>query len=43
MVMQVIEDGFMIHSRLLRAAKVGVSKAISLPDEGEGHNADTTA
>jgi molecular chaperone GrpE len=43
MVMQVIEDGFMIHSRLLRAAKVGVSKAISSPDEGEGHNVDTTA
>ena len=43
MVMQVIEDGFMIHSRLLRAAKVGVSKAISSTDEGEGHNVDTTA
>ncbi len=43
MVMQVIEDGFMIHNRLLRAAKVGVSKAIDQPDEGEGHNVDTTA
>ena len=42
-VMQVIEDGFMIHNRLLRAAKVGVSKAISSPNEGEGQNVDTTA
>ena len=42
-VMQVLEDGFMIHDRLLRAAKVGVSKAIDSPDEGEGHNVDTTA
>lgn len=43
MVMQVVEDGFMIHDRLLRAAKVGVSKAIESPDEGEGHSVDTTA
>lgn len=43
MVMQVVEDGFMIHDRLLRAAKVGVSKAIDSPDEGEGHSVDTTA
>ncbi|MBK20548.1 MAG: nucleotide exchange factor GrpE [Rhodospirillaceae bacterium] len=42
-VVQVVEDGFMIHDRLLRAAKVGVSKAIDGPDEGEGHNVDTTA
>ena len=32
MVVQVIEDGFTIHDRLLRAAKVGVSKTISEPE-----------
>ena len=31
-VAQVIEDGFMIHDRLLRAAKVGVAKAIDAPE-----------
>ncbi|MEE2955501.1 MAG: nucleotide exchange factor GrpE [Pseudomonadota bacterium] len=34
-VAQVIEDGFMIHDRLLRAAKVGVAKAI---DASEAKN-----
>ena len=43
MVMQVVEDGFMIHDRLLRAAKVGVSKAIDSPDEGEGPSVAPTA
>ena len=32
MVVQVIEDGFTIHDRLLRAAKVGVSKTINEPE-----------
>ena len=39
-VAQVIEDGFMIHNRLLRAAKVGVAKAINTPEE-EGKNEGT--
>ena len=36
MVVQVIEDGFIIHDRLLRAAKVGVSKAIRAPETNDG-------
>lgn len=42
-VVQVVEDGFMIHDRLLRPARVGVAKAA--PDEGEseGHAVDTSA
>ncbi|MBO38588.1 MAG: nucleotide exchange factor GrpE, partial [Rhodospirillaceae bacterium] len=36
MVVQVIEDGFIIHDRLLRAAKVGVSKAIMAPETNDG-------
>jgi len=39
-VAQVIEDGFMIHNRLLRAAKVGVAKAINTLEE-EGKNKGT--
>ena len=46
-VMQVVEDGYIIHDRLLRAARVGVSKAPLPPsspgDEDEGHQVDTTA
>lgn len=43
-VMQVIEDGYIIHDRLLRAARVGVAKALAPPgDEEEGHQVDTTA
>ena len=46
-VMQVVEEGYIIHERLLRAARVGVSKAIQPPsspgDEDEGHQVDTTA
>ena len=34
-VVQVVEDGFMIHERLLRPAKVGVSKADSPPNQKE--------
>ncbi len=33
-VMQVVEDGYMIHDRLLRAARVGVAKA---PDAAPGN------
>lgn len=46
-VMQVIEDGYIIHDRLLRAARVGVAKALLPPgppsDEDDGHQVDTTA
>ena len=40
MVVQVIEDGFTIHDRLLRAAKVGVSKAISEPQANDDQEVD---
>jgi len=46
-VVQVLQDGYVIHDRLLRAARVGVAKA--LPDgggsdkDGDGHAVDTTA
>ena len=40
MVVQVIEDGFTIHDRLLRAAKVGVSKAISEPEANDDQEVD---
>lgn len=41
-VVQVLEDGYVIHDRLLRAAKVGVARA--LPGGGNGgHRVDTTA
>ena len=43
MVVQVIEDGFTIHDRLLRAAKVGVSKAISAPEVSDGQKSDGKA
>lgn len=38
-VIQVIETGYVIHDRLLRAAKVGVSKG----DDGGSHKVDATA
>jgi molecular chaperone GrpE len=40
MVVQVIEDGFIIHDRLLRAAKVGVSKTISVPETNDDSEVD---
>ena len=46
-VVQVLQDGYVIHDRLLRAARVGVAKA--LPEgggddkDGDGHTVDTTA
>jgi molecular chaperone GrpE len=40
-VVQVMEDGYIIHDRLLRAARVGVARA--LPAAGDGHQVDTTA
>ena len=43
MVVQVIEGGFTIHDRLLRAAKVGVSKAISEPEANDSHELDEKA
>ena len=46
-VMQVVEEGFIIHDRLLRAARVGVAKALAPPsppgDEEDNHQVDTTA
>ena len=40
-VVQVVEIGYTIHDRLLRAAKVGIAKALSEP--GAEHEVDTTA
>ena len=34
-VIQVVEDGYIIHDRLLRAAKVGVSKVLSPPEDDD--------
>ncbi len=43
-VMQVVEAGYVIHDRLLRAARVGVAKALVPPsDEEDSHQVDTTA
>ncbi len=42
-VVQVVEDGFMIHDRLLRPARVGVAKALAGPADSEGHAVDTSA
>lgn len=45
-VVQVVEEGYIIHDRLLRAARVGVSKALTAApasDEDDGHQVDTTA
>ncbi len=39
-VVQVIQAGYVMHERLLRAAQVGVAKA--LPESGEEHQVDTT-
>ncbi len=39
-VVQVIQAGYVMHERLLRAAQVGVAKA--LPEPGEEHQVDTT-
>jgi molecular chaperone GrpE len=40
-VVQVMEDGYVIHDRLLRAARVGIAKA--LPGTPGGGKVDTTA
>ena len=42
-VVQVLEDGYVIHDRLLRAAKVGIAKALPGADGNGGHKVDTTA
>ena len=43
-VMQVVEAGYIIHDRLLRAARVGVAKALLPPsDEEDSHQVDTIA
>lgn len=42
-VVQVMEDGYIIHDRLLRAARVGVAKALpATGEDGGGHQVDTT-
>jgi molecular chaperone GrpE len=40
-VVQVVEAGYLIHDRLLRAARVGIAKA--LPEDGDERVLDTTA
>ncbi len=40
-VVQVIQMGYTIHDRLLRAAQVGIAKA--MPESGDEHQVDTTA
>lgn len=40
-VVQVVEVGYLIHDRLLRAARVGIAKAI--PEDGDERVLDTTA
>jgi molecular chaperone GrpE len=42
-VVQVMEDGYIIHDRLLRAARVGVAKALPAAGGDGGHQVDTTA
>jgi molecular chaperone GrpE len=50
-VVQVMEDGYVIHDRLLRAARVGVARALPAgngngngeDDAGDAHKVDTTA
>lgn len=45
-VVQVMEDGYMIHDRLLRAARVGVARALPGGEnngDGGGQKVDTTA
>ena len=46
-VMQVVEEGYIIHDRLLRAARVGVAKALAPPsppsEDDDGHQVDTMA
>ena len=41
-VIQVMEEGYLLHDRLLRPARVGVAKAAD-PDEGKGQSIDTQA
>ncbi len=43
-VVQVIQLGYTIHDRLLRAAQVGIAKAVpESPESGDEHQVDTTA
>ncbi len=41
-VIQVMEQGYLLHDRLLRPARVGVAKAVD-PEETTGHSIDTKA
>lgn len=42
-VVQVLEEGYIIHDRLLRAARVGIAKAPTDSGEDKEHSVDTTA
>lgn len=42
-VVQVLEEGYIIHDRLLRAARVGIAKAPTEAGEDKEHSFDTTA
>lgn len=42
-IVQVVEDGYIIHDRLLRAARVGIAKALTDTGEDKEHSVDTTA
>lgn len=42
-IVQVLEDGYIIHDRLLRAARVGIAKAPTDAGEDKEHSVDTTA
>ena len=42
-IVQVLEDGYIIHDRLLRAARVGIAKAPTESGEDKEHSIDTTA
>lgn len=42
-IVQVLEDGYIIHDRLLRAARVGIAKAPTETGEDKEHSIDTTA
>jgi molecular chaperone GrpE len=42
-VVQVMEEGYIIHDRLLRAARVGIAKALTDTGEDKERQVDTTA
>ena len=42
-IVQVVEEGYIIHDRLLRAARVGIAKAPTDTGDDKEHSVDTTA